>query len=82
MTLTPALREARERLRRRGLEPSVGELALVGAERMLADAEADEAEEERRRKLRVELARSLRDGDAGFDAEALEYIHEHGWIHT
>ena len=42
VTLTPPLQAAREGLRRRGLDPSVGELAIAGARVLLADAESQD----------------------------------------
>jgi hypothetical protein len=73
--LTPPLEQARERLRRKGIEASVGVLALAGAEQMLAAAEASEDEEERRRKLRAELVRALKHGET-MDPEALDEVRE------
>jgi hypothetical protein len=76
--LTPPLREARERLAQRGIDASVGELALAGAEQMLVAAEASKLEEARRQALRSSLVRRVRSGEA-FDSDVLLDIHEHGW---
>ncbi|MGH2834986.1 MAG: hypothetical protein ACRDK4_06865 [Solirubrobacteraceae bacterium] len=81
VTLTPPLQVARERLRRRGLDPSVGDLAMAGAKAMLADADA---QDERRRSqaiLRKRLATRLRTG-AGIDADALAEVRATGWTRT
>lgn len=78
VTLTPPLQEARERLRRRGLNATVAELALAGARELLAEAEAHDADEQRRRQLRQRLTQRLRHGDA-FEADALSKVREGGW---
>jgi c-di-GMP-binding flagellar brake protein YcgR len=78
VTLTPPLQAARERLRRRGMKASVGELALAGAEALLADAGTQDAEQQRRAQLRKRLAKRLRTGD-GIDADALEEVRHGGW---
>ncbi|MGC2375193.1 MAG: hypothetical protein WA484_15090 [Solirubrobacteraceae bacterium] len=78
VTLTPPLQEACERLRRRGLVPSVGELAMAGAQVLLADADV---QDDRRRKaamLRKRLATRLRAGE-GIDADALAEVRRGGW---
>jgi hypothetical protein len=72
------LQQAREQLRRRGVRASVGELALTGAQVMLADGDARATDAERRAKLRSRLARRLRSGE-GIDADALREAREHGW---
>jgi len=78
VTVTPPLQEARERLRRRGVTASVAELALVGARELLAEAEANDADEQRRQELRKRLATRLRSGDA-LDPGALGEVRDHGW---
>jgi hypothetical protein len=78
VTVTPALREARERLLRRGVDASVGELALAGAHHLLAQSAADEADEQRRAALRRRLVQRLRAGDA-LDVAALLEVRERGW---
>jgi len=78
VTLTPPLQDARERLRRRGLAPSVGELAMAGAEAMLADADRQNERRAAQATLRKRLAVRLRTG-AGIDAEALADVREAGW---
>jgi hypothetical protein len=78
VTVTPPLREARERLHSRGVNASVAELALAGAHALLAEVEAHEVHEQRRGELRRRLVRRLRDGDA-LDGEALRDVRESGW---
>jgi hypothetical protein len=78
VTLTPSLQTARERLRRRGMEASVGELALAGAEALLADSGKQNAEERRRALLRKRLAERLRTGE-GIDTDALAQVRSDGW---
>ena len=78
VTLTPPLQDARERLRRRGIEPSVGDLALAGAEALLAGADAQQERRRMQAMLRSRLAARLRTG-AGIDAGALAEVRESGW---
>jgi endonuclease/exonuclease/phosphatase (EEP) superfamily protein YafD len=78
VTLTPPLEEARRRLRDRGVDVSVGELALAGAHAMLREVDDDEQDERRRRALREQLVADLRNGDL-MDPAVLLDIHEHGW---
>lgn len=78
VTLTPPLQEARERLRRRGLDPSVGELAIAGALRLLADMDGGEDQSSKRTMLRKRFAERLRSG-AGIDAGALAEVRRDGW---
>jgi hypothetical protein len=78
VTLTPTLQTARERLRRRGVEASVGALALAGAEALLADAGTKNEEERRRTLLRKRLAERLRTGE-GIDTDALDEVRRDGW---
>lgn len=78
VTVTPPLREARERLRRRGVTASVAELALVGAHELLAEAKARDADQQRRQALRKRLASRLRSGDA-LNPGVLSEVREHGW---
>jgi hypothetical protein len=60
------------------MKASVGELALAGAEALLADAGTQDAEQQRRARLRKRLAQRLRTGD-GIDADALEEVRNGGW---
>jgi len=78
VTLTPPLQEARERLRQRGVNVSVAQLALAGAKGLLAEADARDADEHRRRELRERLTHRLRHGDA-LDPDALREVRETGW---
>lgn len=78
VTVTPPLQEARERLRSKGVNPTVAELALAGAHELLAAADARETEEQHRRELRRRLVQRLRSGDA-LDSDALRDVREHGW---
>lgn len=78
VTLTPPLQDARERLRSRGLAPSVGDLALAGAEAMLADADVQAELRRTQTMLRERLAARLRTG-AGIDADALAEVRDVGW---
>jgi len=78
VTLTPQLQDARERLRRRGVNASVGELALAGARELLAQADARDADDKRRRELRKRLTARLRSGDA-VDPDAARDVRETGW---
>ena len=78
VTLTPQLQDARERLRRRGVNASVGELALAGARELLARADARDADDRRRRELRKRLTVRLRNGDA-VDPDAAREVRETGW---
>jgi hypothetical protein len=78
VTLTPPLQEARERLRERGVNPSVAELALTGARELLAEADARDADDQRRRELRRRLTARLRSGQA-LDAEAARQVRDTGW---
>jgi hypothetical protein len=45
---------------------------------MLAEVEARDADEQRRRELRKRLTTRLRSGDT-LDADALREVREHGW---
>ena len=78
VTVTPELHDARERLARQSLNPSVGELALTGAQYLLRTAEGEEREEERRRELRKRLVESIKRGEL-IDVDVLEHVHEHAW---
>ena len=78
VTLTPPLHEARERLRRRGVNASVAELALAGAHELLAEAEAGDADDRRRRELRRRFTARMRSGEA-LEVEALREVRETGW---
>jgi hypothetical protein len=78
VTLTPPLQDARERLQRRGLDASVGELAIAGAQALLADADTEDAEQRKRAILRKRLATRLRTGE-GIDTDALTEVRRGGW---
>lgn len=65
-------------MRERGIEATVGELALVGAKEMLTDADAREHDEQRRRALRDRLVERIRAREA-IDPAALLAVHESGW---
>jgi hypothetical protein len=78
VTLTPPLQDARERLRRRGLAPSVGELAIAGAQVLLADANAQDERLGKSALLRKRLATRLRTGE-GIDTGALAEVRRGGW---
>jgi len=56
----------------------VAELALAGARGLLAEAEARDADDQRRRELRQRLTARLRNGDA-LDPEAARQVRETGW---
>lgn len=81
VTLTPPLQEVRARLREKGIDTSVGELALAGAQGLLAEAEAREVEESRRQELRRRLVDRMRRGEA-MDGEALGEIRRTGGTRT
>jgi hypothetical protein len=78
VTVTPQLQQAREQLRRHGVNPSVAELALTGARELLAEAEARDGDQQRRQELRKRLTGRLRSA-AALDPEALHEVREHGW---
>jgi hypothetical protein len=78
VTLTPPLQEARERLQRRGLTPSVGELAIAGAQALLSEADVQDARQVESAILRKRLAARLRSGE-GIDADALLDVRRDGW---
>jgi hypothetical protein len=78
VTLTPPLQDARERLRRRGLAPSVGELAIAGAQALLSNTDARDAREAKDAMLRKRLAARLLTGD-GLDTDALLEVRGKGW---
>ncbi len=80
ITETPRVREALEPLRRRGLKVDLGDLLILGAEQRLRQLEAEQAEEERRRELRLQLIERLRTGE-GLDVAAAYEVRETGWIH-
>ncbi len=77
VTLTPPLQAAREGLRRRGLDPSVGELAIAGARVLLADAEFQDDRQRKDTMLRKRLATRLRAG--ALDTDALAEVRSGGW---
>ena len=78
VTVTPPLQEAREQLRRRGVNASVAELALAGARELLAEAEARDGDLQRRQELRKRLTSRMRSG-AALDPDALREVRDRGW---
>ena len=50
----------------------------MGARELLAEAEANDADKQRRQELRKRLATRLRSGDA-LDPGALGEVRDHGW---
>jgi len=77
---TPRVREALEPLRRRGVKIEWSDLVVRGAEQRLRELELDKAEEERRRRLRLDLVRRLHTGE-GLDVAAAYEVRETGWTH-
>ncbi len=75
ITETPRVRAALDELRSRGIDFTLGELVVRGAEARLAES----AQESDRRELRTRLALALRDGTHGLDAVALDAARERGW---
>lgn len=75
VTETPRIRAALDRLRSRGIDFTIGDLVVRGAEVRLAE----QAGETARRVLRERLAAALRDGTHGLDAAALDDARERGW---
>jgi hypothetical protein len=80
VTETPRVREALEPLRRRGLKVDLADLLVLGAEQRMRQLEAEQAEEERRRELRLQLIERLRTGE-GLDVAAAYEVRETGWTH-
>jgi hypothetical protein len=80
ITETPRVRKALEPLRRQGLKVDLGDLVVLGAEQRLRQMEAEQAEEERRRELRLQLVEQLRTGE-GLDVAAAYEVRETGWTH-
>ena len=82
VTLTPPLQEARERLRRRGLSPSVGELAVAGAQALLEDAKADREQRRKDALLRKRLADRIRTRSLPYEVDvvAAEEVKQLGLI--
>ena len=78
VTLTPPLQDARDRLCRRGLAPSVGELAIAGAQVLLDKADAENDREGKSDMLRKRLAARLRTSE-GIDTDALAEVRRSGW---
>jgi len=74
------VREALEPLRRSGLKVDLADLLVLGAAQRMLQLEAEQAEEERRRKLRLDLVKRLRTGE-GLDVAAAYEVRETGWIH-
>jgi hypothetical protein len=80
ITETPRVRAALDPLRRRGVKLELGDLVVRGAEQQLRELEEEQAEEERRRELRLDLVRRLRTGE-GLDVAAAYEVRETGWTH-
>jgi hypothetical protein len=80
ITETPRVREALEPLRHRGLKVDLADLLVLGAEQRARQLEAEQAEEERRRELRLQLIERLRTGE-GLDVAAAYEVRETGWTH-
>jgi hypothetical protein len=78
VTMTPPLQDARERLRRRGLAPSVGELAMAGAQALLDEADDQDEQRAKSAMLCKRLATRIRAGE-GIDTEALAEVRREGW---
>lgn len=75
ITETPRVRAALDELRSRGIDFTLGELVVRGAESRLTES----AHESDRRELRTRLADALRDGTHGLDSAALDAARERGW---
>lgn len=69
------MRAALDELPSRGIEFTLGELVVRGAEARLAE----QAQESTRRELRARLTAALRDGTHGLDPAALDDARESGW---
>ncbi len=75
VTETPRVRAALDDLRSRGIDFTLGELVVRGAEARLAES----AQESSQRALRARLAATLRDGTHGLDPASLDEARERGW---
>lgn len=75
VTETPPVRAALDELRSRGIDFTLGELVVRGAEARLAES----AQESARQELRARLAAALRDGTHGLDPAALDEARASGW---
>jgi len=78
ITETPRVRAALDALRSRGIDFTLGELVVRGAEARLSDSAGESA----RHKLRTRLAAGLRDGTHGLDPAALDEARERGWTRS
>ncbi len=78
VTETPPVRAALDELRSRGIDFTLGELVVRGAQARLADS-AGEAE---RAQLRARLVVALRDGTHGLDPGVLDEVREQGWTRS
>lgn len=72
------MRDALDALRSRGIEFTLADLLVRGAEARLDDS----GDEGTRRALRGRLADALRDGTHGLDAATLDELREHGGIRS
>jgi predicted short-subunit dehydrogenase-like oxidoreductase (DUF2520 family) len=77
ITETPAVREALDELRKRGVKVELGDLVARGARDRLCEHEAEQDEEGRRAELRQRLIRRLRTGE-GIDVRAAYEVRELG----
>lgn len=78
MTETPRVRTALDALRSRGVEFTLGDLVVRGAQARLTELE----QEARRSALRQRLADALADGTHGLDPTALQEARERGWTRS
>jgi hypothetical protein len=62
------------------LKVDLADLLVLGAAQRLLQLEAEQADEERRRALRLDLVRRLHTGE-GLDVAAAYEVRETGWIH-
>lgn len=69
------MRAALDDLRSRGIDFSLAELVVRGAQARLADS----TEDAERARLRARLVAALRDGTHGLDPSALDEVREQGW---
>jgi hypothetical protein len=78
VTETPRVRAALDELRSRGIDFTLGELVVRGAEARLSESAGERA----RHGLRARLAAGLRDGTHGLDPVALDEARERGWTRS
>lgn len=79
ITETGDVAVAFQRVRALGVTPDPKQLVVLGAERLVEDAQREHDEDDRRRCLREELLRSTLDGSV--NTEAALAAHERGWTH-